>query len=102
LNEGLFEVRADEPRSASSIRDAEELARAIRRRAIEAHEIMNCPNARIGKVIKIRRHFEELLQEARGLSSQPTELENWLRNAHLAIETKWRSGLGPAERLLAI
>ena len=44
MDEGVLVVRGDQPRSESGIRDAEELARAIRRRAIEAHEIVNCPN----------------------------------------------------------
>jgi hypothetical protein len=101
LHEGILVVGEDQPRSASGIRNAEGLARAIRRRAMEAHEIVNCPNARVGDLIKVRRHFEELIREARGLSTQPTELENWLRNAHLSIETKLRSCLGPALGLLA-
>jgi hypothetical protein len=47
--------------AAIGVRDAEVLARVIRRRAMEAHEIVNCPNARVGELIKVHRHFEELL-----------------------------------------
>jgi hypothetical protein len=101
LDEGVLVVRAGQPRSLSGIRDAEGLARSIRQRAIEAHKIVNCPNAQIGELITIRRQFAELLQEARGLSSQPTDLENWLRNAHFAIETRLRFALWPARGLLA-
>jgi hypothetical protein len=101
LSEGALIDRADQSRASSGIRDAAELAREIRRRAIEAHKVVNSPNAGIGELIKIRRQFEELLRVARGLSSQPTVLENWLRNAHLAIETKLRSGVGPYRGLLA-
>jgi hypothetical protein len=68
---------------------------------MEAHEIMNCATARIGELITVRRHFEELLREARGVSSQPTELKNRLRNAHLSIETMLCFCLGPALGLLA-
>jgi hypothetical protein len=101
LNEGVVVVRADQPRSEPGIRDAEGLARAIRRVAIEAHKILNCPDARIGELIQVRRQFQELRGEACGLSAQPTELDRWLRSAHSTIETKLRSGLGVARGLLA-
>jgi hypothetical protein len=101
LNEGILVVRADQPRSEPGIRDAEGLVRAIRRRAIEAHAILNCPDARIGELIQVRRQFQELLCEARGLSAQPTELDRWLRSAHGAIETMLRSRLGADRGLLA-
>ena len=101
MDEGVLVVRADQQRSEPGIRDAEGLARAIRRLAIEAHEILNRPDARIEELIKVRRQFQELLRETRGLSSQPTELDRWLRSAHRAIEAKLLSNLGAARRLLA-
>ncbi len=101
MDEGVLVVRGKEERSTSGIRDAEGLAQVIRRLAIEAHEIVNCPDAGIGELINLCRQFEELLREAGGHCSQPAELENWLRNAYFAIETKLRSCLGPGRGLLA-
>ena len=98
LNERVVVVSADQPRSEPGICDAEGLARAILRRAIQAHEILDNSDARIGELIQVRRQFQELLREARGLSSQPTELGRWLQSAHRAIEAKLRSGLGAARR----
>ena len=57
MDEAVGVVRADQPRSEAGIRDAEGLARAIRRRAIQAHAILNCPDARIDELIQVRRHF---------------------------------------------
>ncbi len=101
MGEGVLVVREEEERSASGICDAEGLAQVIRRLAIEAHEIVNRPDARIGELINLCRQIEELLREAGGHCSRPAELENWLRNAYFAIETKMRSSLGPARGLLA-
>jgi hypothetical protein len=70
LNEGVVVVRADPQRSQPGIRDTEALDGAI-----QAHEILNCPDAWLGVLIQVRRQFRELLCEARGLSSQPTELD---------------------------
>jgi hypothetical protein len=50
LDEGVLVVRGDQPRSAYGIRDAQGFARAIRRRAMEAHEIVNRPDARVGEL----------------------------------------------------
>ena len=100
MDEAVGVVRADQPRSEAGIRDAEGLARAIRRRAIQAHAILSGPDARIDELIEARRQFQELLREARGLSAQPTELDRWLRSAHRAIEAKLRPDLGVARGLL--
>jgi hypothetical protein len=101
MDEGLLEDKVEQQRSEPGIRDAEGLARAIRRLAIEAHEILNRPDARIGELIKVRRQFQELLRAARGLSSQPTELDRWFRSAHRTIQARLRSVLGASRRRLA-
>ena len=95
LDEGVLVVSGDASRSEFGIVDAEELAWEIRRRAIQAHAIVNGPDAQFGELLKVQRQFDELLRAARSLSSRPTELECWLRNAILTIAVKLRSCLAP-------
>ena len=82
---------ADGRRSEPDTVDAKELARQIRRLAVEAHEILNRPDTTTGELTKLRRRFRELLRAARG--SQLTAIERWLWSAHRAVDARLLSGL---------
>jgi hypothetical protein len=91
LEKGVSVVGADKRRSEPVTLDAEELARAIRGLTVEAHEIMNRPDAATGELIKLRRRSKELGRVARG--SQLTEIERWLRSVHRTLDAKLLSAL---------
>ena len=91
MDEGVSVVGADKRRCEPVTLDAEELARAIRGLAVEAHEIMNRPDATAGELIELRRRSSELLRVARG--SQLTEIERWLRSVHRTLDEKSLSAL---------
>ena len=91
MDEGVSVVGADKRRSVPVTLDAEELARAIRGLAVEAHEILNRPDATTGELIALRRRSRELLRVARG--SQLTEIERWLRSVHRTLDAKLLSAL---------
>ena len=91
MDEGVSVVNADKRRSEPVSLDAEELVRAIRGLAVEAHEILNRPDATIGELIERRRRSKELLRVARG--SHLTEIERWLRSVHRVLDAKLLSAL---------
>src|SRR5262249_48306511 len=91
MDEGVLGVDADTRRSEPASLDAEELAREIRRLAVEAHRSLSRPEARTGELTELRRRFQELLRVARG--SQLTEIERWLWSAHRALDARLLSGL---------
>ena len=93
--EGISEVGADNRRWEPVSLDAEELARAIRGLAVEAHELLNRREATTGELIALRRRAWELLRGVRG--SQTAELERWLRSVHRTLGAKLlsRRGGGP-------
>jgi hypothetical protein len=91
MDQGVSVVGADGRRSERGSLDARELAREIRRLAVDAHEILNRPDAPTGELNKLRRRIEELLRVARG--SRLSEIERWLRSAHRALDARRLSGL---------
>jgi hypothetical protein len=95
MDEGPTVVGADHGRSESGILDAGQFARAIRRLAIETHEILNRPDAATGELNGLRWRLELLLRVARG--SRLTEIERWLRSARRALDARlpWRLVVSP-------
>jgi hypothetical protein len=91
MDEGVLGVDADTRPWEPAGLDAEELAEAIRRLAVEAHRTLNRPDATTGELAKLRRRFKVLLRVARG--SQSTAIERWLWSAHRAVDTRLLSGL---------
>ena len=61
MDEGVSVIGVDDRRAEPVTLDAEEFARAIRGLAVEAHEIMNRPNAATGELIELQRRSKELL-----------------------------------------
>ena len=91
MDEGVLGVDADTRRSEPATLDAEELTGAIRRLAVDAHEILNRRDAATGELTELRRRSQELLRVARG--SQLTEIERWLWSAHRQLDARLLSGL---------
>ena len=91
MDEGVSVAGADKRRSEPVTLDAEELARAIRGLAVDAHEILNRPDATTGELIERRRRAKELLRVVQG--SQLTEIERWLRSVHRTLDAKLLSAL---------
>ena len=94
MDQDVSIVGTDGRRSQAGTLDAKELAREIRRLAVDAHEVLNRPGATTGELTKLRRRFQELLRTARG--SQLTEIERWLQSAHRALDARLLSGLAGA------
>ena len=99
MDEGATVVGADHGRSDPGPLDVGQFARAIRRLAIETHEILNRLDATTGELVRMRRRSWELLHGAR--ASQLSEIERWLRSAVRTLDAKLFSRLvaepeGPA------
>jgi hypothetical protein len=85
--------------SPPPILDAEELAKAIRQLAIEAHRTLNSPDATAGELIALRRRFKELLHQ---LEARQAGISRWLRRADRALEARLLSNLRTERGSLAI
>ena len=84
-------VGADERRSGPGSLDVERFARALRRVATHAHEILNRPDATTDELVGLRRRLKGLLRAARG--SRLTEIDRWLRSADRRLDARLLSGL---------
>jgi hypothetical protein len=71
--------------SALGLLDAEELAGAIRRLAIKAHQTLKCPDSTAGELIALRRRLKELL---RRLADPQAGINRWLRRADHSLEAR--------------
>ena len=58
----------------------------MRQLAVDAHEILNRPDATTGELVRMRRRSWELLHGAR--ASQLSEIERWLRSAVRMLDAK--------------
>ena|SRR6516165_454385 len=91
MDEGVLGVDADtRPWEPGSL-DAEEMAGAFRRLAIEAHRTLNRPEATTGELVGLRRRLRGLLRAAR--DSHMTAIERWLRSADRMLDARLISGL---------
>ena len=91
MDEGVLGVDADTRRSEPASLDAEDLAREIRRLAVEAHWSLSRPEARTGELVELRRRLRVLLRVVG--CSRPTAIERWLRSADRALDAQLVSGL---------
>src|SRR3954453_23391848 len=66
MDEVVLGGGADEQRSEPDTLDVEQFARALRRVAIHAYEIMNRPDATTDELVGLRRRLKGLLRAARG------------------------------------
>ncbi|HZW34010.1 MAG TPA: hypothetical protein VFF52_25020 [Isosphaeraceae bacterium] len=91
MDEAFLRVGADQRRSQPETFDAGEFARSIRRLAIEAHEILNRPDAVTAELVELRRRLRGHLRAARSL--QLAAIERWLWSAHRALDARLLSSL---------
>ena len=91
MDEGVSMRKAEKSGTVPGILDAEELARAIRRLAIDAHQTLNQPDATASELIELRRRFRELIRAPRG--SRLTEIDRWLRSANRRLDLRLMSDL---------
>jgi hypothetical protein len=91
MDEGVLGGDADRRRWEPANLDAEELAREIRRLAIDAHRTLNRPEARSGELVELRHRLRGLLRVVQG--SRLTAIELWLWSAHRAVDARLLSGL---------
>ena len=66
--------------------DPEELARLIRRLAIETHRALKCPEISVDELTSLYRQAEALLDHTQ--EQRAAELHRWLRNAIRAIDAR--------------
>jgi hypothetical protein len=90
MDQGVSVIGAERLPESDSL-DAKELAREIRRLAVDVHEILNRPDATAGELTALRRRFKELLRVAQG--SRQSWIERWLRSADRRLDAKLLCGL---------
>jgi hypothetical protein len=87
-DEGVSTPVAGEGAGGPGSVDAGQLARAIRRLAVDAHRALRRPDASDGELLALRRRTEVLLRAARG--SRQGEIRRWLRCARRALDEATR------------
>jgi hypothetical protein len=91
MDQGAWGVGADTRRQEPDRLDAAEWAGALRRLAVDAHEILNRPDATTDELVEIRRRLKGLLRASRG--SRLSEIDRWLRSADSRLDARLLWGL---------